>query len=1590
MGTITSTIGAGRMPGGPGRAPRYTLFLLISTWTLGCAIWALSPLSAQAQLRGRITPNPRGPAAVNPYAAIIQPSEEATTLLRRASEGIERQDWKLAIDSLQRIVELPGEHVLTSDGQVYESARRHAHRRIAALPRPGLEAYRLVHDGEAASLLKRGIETYQPALLQVVVDRFLCTSAGDRAAFTLADWLIDEGRFSEAAGLLQSTFGANGRGGVYPDSQLPGWAVPARLAVCAAALGQRQRADALLSIATTQPGAAASGPESGPDTGGARAAAELRLEAVRAHVAAQPSGSETQQSGAWVCALGNWSRDAQQSVVTPTLTIDEIEDEGWRMKLAPEPRLGIDAAVAYARRNHLLPVQHVVTDGHVLVVRGEEDLQALDIDSFSKRWEAKKRQEEAMTASPDEFSPVPLMNVRSGDSSRSGIDDQMGSDPVVVRTLHDSVSAGISLAPVSADSPAPGMALVIEWVRDPPQLVPANMQRRMIGFPGRDPFTATHANRIVAYSLKDGAFLWKSDASATRQVNIAGSGPAETEFLAPPVFAEDCLVAPCRMNSDLFAVVLDPRTGRLVRQLYLCGTGGGAFDSLAALEPCLADGVIFFPTGRELLVAVETSDWSVRWAVRYAGLRDGRPAQGWVPGPPVAVSDVVLLAPTDADQLLCLDRASGSVRWQAERGDFTHIIAAGDRGVWVGGRGVAMLDLETGRPVWQRETDEMSGRGCLSGDRLYVPTYEGLRVLAARDGREADFPRPLEPQVLGNLLAWEGSLYSVGTFTLNKFPDLETGYQQALVRHREAPAEPSRALRLASLELLLHQPERAIEALAGVPADLKDTNPSQYQSVVHLRVRSMLESVSSGKVQGDEALRLLQEARSIALSPADALASVDELGKHLGRSGRSFEAAMQYLTLVLSPEGDLVVMSDGDQIKEAREGEGVKRWARAVAVHRIVDALKDATAEQVAQFHRRLDAFLAEAAGKRDAAGLLWLAESPALGDAAHRAEVLLGAWAASELRYEQAESYFLRAASKSTEKSTRAEAAARLAALYLEPDELHQPVSATVWLDRLQTEWSDVPLPASVVDPSADISTQPAGEKAATLSGRQVVARLLERMDGAVLQRHRAALAPVALGRPSAPRLTMYQMARPLCFRGDRPEPLADTMMMFVEGNKVEAHAVDNGQVLWPAELKLLGDMAVEQRQPDLQANVASARSDALGRARGVLSGQTMIVNTEYGIHAIGLLTGRRLWSRKFIPPEGPGDEAASDACIWTHDGYIVAVEADRHLEVAYAGQGDRILWQARMGNRKWAAVRARGPYVVAVDAALEVADVFRLEDGRYVGECRFLQDVSPYRRVNVTLFDDVICGPVSLNEVKALELATPGVERWRVEMPAAIAQIFKPTPDVLAVADRTGLLRLIDPSSGRQIMQARVKSCGQGVNDGAIMDGVLYIYGYQERVTEPAQLDQQKFGLAAINFAGGDVLWEIRDLPARTFLSDDLLRASPNAIPLVSFIRPGGGAEQPPVRADGTGSGAGSVELVILDKKTGKPIGERITTPMDKDPGAGRIQSVEVWPGRILVASGSSYLRYPVETPPGGAGLEAREPRLLDKSPAREGGLR
>ncbi len=133
---------------------------------LALLVGGLPWFSALGQMRVRRAPveleeGRLEPPLSAPGGAVIGLSAPTANLFSRADEGLAREDWKLVVDSLQRIVESQDSSLVAvreSDAASidrFESVQLRAVRRLSELPAEGLTAYRLIYDGRAKGLLDR-------------------------------------------------------------------------------------------------------------------------------------------------------------------------------------------------------------------------------------------------------------------------------------------------------------------------------------------------------------------------------------------------------------------------------------------------------------------------------------------------------------------------------------------------------------------------------------------------------------------------------------------------------------------------------------------------------------------------------------------------------------------------------------------------------------------------------------------------------------------------------------------------------------------------------------------------------------------------------------------------------------------------------------------------------------------------------------------------------------------------------------------------------------------------------------------------------------------------------------------------------------------------------------------------------------------------------------------------------------------------------------------------------------------------------------------------------------------------------------------
>lgn len=1489
------------------------------------------PVAVSAAPRPVRHPVVAPPSAIESgYAAILHDSEEAGNLLKRASQAVAQKDWKLAVDSLQRIIELPGDSVLQATSGAYESARRRAHRLIAALPPEGLEAYRLIHDAEARARLEQAVRDHDETALREIVDRHLLTRSGDDASLALAGWWLDQGQASSAAALLGDLRA------IYPDSDTPAAEIDAELAMALALAGRTAAAEELLQKlaprSATQPALAG------------------RLKAIGEAIP-QFRRAAAPVAEAWPLFLGSLSRSGLMPHVEPTL----VERSLWQVPLRTEADAPLADVDDYRRRSHAFPAAQPVTDGRVLVVRQEGRLWAIDVETFEVLWQADSPGE----ALREEDRQRTAMMQRLNQFQRPGQADGAAAyerntriQRLLIDRLEGAVTLGHGLAMMVRRSSESLLSLSRLFARD-------QSVRWAVGEGVRV------RDELVAYDLRTGRERWRR--------GLDERGPdalSDVEFLAPPVPVGDRLIVPYRSAGDLYVAVLDPADGRLVRRIYLCGLGTGEVNSFEPLHVCVSDGIAYIPTNRGVLFALDTLTWTILWASRYpqdlAEVRVNEFTQeiaeavggiGWREGAPMAAGGLVLLAPADTNRLVAFNRVDGSVLWTVDRGHRLYVLGADSQHAWLAGQTVVKISLEAGKAVWERDVGAPTGRGAVSGNRLYLPTTEDLAVLSAENGEIIDRlePPPGQPP-LGNILCFGGSLYSCDLRAVRRYPDIVRSYEAALAACTRDRSSPPSAIRLASLELLRDQPAQALVVLDAARLDDAPEATRYQDAVAHLRTEALLALARRPDTGEARANELLRAARTVARSPADAIRTGLALAEQLQRTGRGEDAYRQYADIALSKAGDTLI--DG--------AAGVQQPARLLVAARLGKLEPELAEPQRAAVVGWLTGMLDTAVRARRDGGegtVAWMVDSGLPADVSQRALLALSAWAQDDELLEAAECHLRRLVRRPAPPDVMAEALVRLVAIYLGPDELHMPLSAVPLLQMLGGECAAVRVPARLVDHA----------RTDTMAGAQAAAMLGARLDRSVLARHEAAVENLRLGAPREPAYVhSHPDALPLLFRQGRPEPLADVMLLLSDTMEVRAHLVRDGQMLWPAMLRLVEDPVevTQSAQPARlivrmgpQAFVASGQG--VPSARAVYDGQTMVVNTDRGLHAVGLATGLRLWSRRYVPPVGL--PPASDTTLWADDGNLLSLDGRGLMMMLRLADGS-VRWQRSAASDRWRTVRVRGEHVVAVDETITNASVFRSDDGRMLGRIAFPENAR--RALSLTVFDEVLCGPAGEGWIAAFELATPGIERWRMRVerdgkPLTVAGLFKPLPNVLGIGCAGGIVRLVEAATGRVMADIATGVADAEVFEGAITDGVLCLYA-----TRAGQ--DGAFLVLAVDARDGRLLWsrvpragEFWSQAGTDYPADNsLLRAANNAIPVARLKVRSNRNPMVPNTGDKPDEPQ-TLELTVLNKRTGEPVGQPASVKLANTEPMMLIEHVLAWPDRVIVVGGSTYVAFAADKP-------------------------
>jgi outer membrane protein assembly factor BamB/tetratricopeptide (TPR) repeat protein len=516
-------------------------------------------------------------------------------------------------------------------------------------------------------------------------------------------------------------------------------------------------------------------------------------------------------------------------------------------------------------------------------------------------------------------------------------------------------SFGRSGAQIMAPAVAGGRVFVAR-----PRFVPRGAEYKYIG------------ERLVALDEAGGRRLWGDD----------GRGAAgEFDFLlapnlrSPPAVVGETVLAYTQMEEIKFwrrwsahptLQAVDPATGRTVWERRLSTLLPrhrimGIYVPGSALT--VAGGVVYVLTNAGALAALDHDGGRVRWVRKYTQMPSGNdperppPAEArWALGAPLVAQGLVIVAPSDGEELLAMRADTGRLVWSRERRAGRQLLGAeGDCLILVTGERVQALDIFTGEEQWVRDLPgEPYGRGAIADGTACVPLRRGIWRARCSDGVEEPLLELPDASHSGNLAAVRAGFGTVlvtcsGTH-LNVFYDRSAALERLAAESAAAPDAAVRgAADLARAEVLATAAGEGggVEELCR--AVLEKAPEEARRAGVPLR------RIAGARLL--ESMRRRAEAAAAAGRPAAALAVWDEAVSSAASGSDEWVAA---------------------QAGRLRALEALERWPEAVGIYQELLArapnvrvgVEPGLAMSAGEYaFRRLAAIRAQSAGRDPYAG---------------------------------------------------------------------------------------------------------------------------------------------------------------------------------------------------------------------------------------------------------------------------------------------------------------------------------------------------------------------------------------------------------------------------------------------------------------------------------------------------------------------------------------------------------------------------------------------------------------------------------------------
>lgn len=738
--------------------------LLVAALVATLGVWLAADALAQkaAPPRQQVlvgAPNLAPATAAVGGGASVETAADALGLIERAGNDIEDGQLDSAVRRLMYAAERFGSSLIELKSGVLVPTSRYVDQVVSswAKDRPeALATYRRIADAEAIGVLGGPVdEVRDDAKLAAVVDRYLLSSMGDEAAYALACHWIDQGRFAEAATLLQRLLR------VYPDPSIDRREAAVRLALAHGRSGAAAKRDQALAEL--------------PKLGVADRVVDRIAEASR------PRRGATASRGDWPMAGGRPDRLG----VMPSLSArarempQELWAPLWSYKAAPPIGKLVDRLRASIHRNYTIatsqpamlrrwerydwrPTFQLAAAGDKLcyVVAGE--LHCLNTQTGRRAWKP-------ITLSRASMAELGGNN-RFSYTSRQNQDADVPEGIEEVFSFGDNVMTDLSIADgtVYYLEPAFGMG--------------SDGRVRLVINNGRVSLRDLYdANQLVAVDLSTGKVRWRAPVRSKHDEDDGASTP-RTRTVVAPVPVGDALLTVAEDDGDLVLASISPEDGRTIWRRFLCSAESSFAPSWSRVGLAVDGQAAFIATNRGLVFAVDAGTGDIRWATRYDRKEVEQTRRGfnysadwagetsWDNAHVLPVGGQLYVLAADAKNVLVIDRFSGQVasRLKGVAGidlDKMEFLAGATRErIMLGGpEGLLAIEPGSSKLQWYAPMPErLVGRPAVAADLIYVPTQTGVVEIEAETGRRANVMAVGDQldEPVGNLFVADGHLFA--------------------------------------------------------------------------------------------------------------------------------------------------------------------------------------------------------------------------------------------------------------------------------------------------------------------------------------------------------------------------------------------------------------------------------------------------------------------------------------------------------------------------------------------------------------------------------------------------------------------------------------------------------------------------------------------------------------------------------------------------------------------------------------------------------------------------------------------------------------